>query len=152
MHRLKTQGPELELLQSLSLQPMVGSSLRILPLPTELWTVSANGFVYPLRKPALTIKEEWDDMLEYSKRYLNLVQEVIWWKLFCAADAKKYVNVSAVIELLFWLPIANGRVERVFSQLKMIKNNRHTCLHENTLNQPLRINVEGPNVDWNCGT
>ena len=29
-----------------------------------------------------------------------------------------------VIELLFCLLIANGRVERVFSQLRMIKNNR----------------------------
>ena len=34
--------------------------------------------------------EEWKDMVDYSKRYLNLVQEpyqVIWWKLFNASSA-----------------------------------------------------------------
>ena len=56
---------------------------------------------------------------------LNLVQQdykVVWWKLFNAVDAKKWSNVLAVIELLFYLPIANGRVERVFSLMKLIKN------------------------------
>ncbi len=56
-----------------------------------------------------------------------------------------------IIELLFCLLIANGRVERVFSQLKLIKNSRRTCLGENTLDQLLRINVEGPPLaDWDA--
>ena len=48
-------------------------------------------------------------MLEYSKQYLNLVQEdykILWWKLFNCSDAKKWSNVLAVVELLFCLPIA----------------------------------------------
>ena len=112
-------------------------------------------FCVPLEKANIDlslIQEEWDDMLEYSKRYLNLVQEdykVIWWKLFNSMDTKKWTNVLAIVELLFCLPVANGRVERVFSQLKLIKNNRRTCLREDTLDQLLRINVEGPPLsDW----
>ena len=53
---------------------------------------------------------------------------------FCAAahervnaiDSKKWSNLLAVVELLFCLPIANGRVERVFSLLKLIKDNQRT--------------------------
>ena len=79
--------------------------------------------------------------------------KIVWWKLYNAVDAKKWSNVLAIIELLFCLPIANGRVERVFSQLKLIKNSRRTCLGEDTLDQLLRIdiNVEGPPLaDWDA--
>ena len=43
-------------------------------------------------------------------------------------------NVLAITELLFCLPMANGRLER---QLKLIKNDRGTCLKEDTLDQLL---------------
>ena len=57
----------------------------------------------------------------------------------------------AIIELLFCLPMANGRLERVFSQLKLIKNDRRTCLKEDTLDQLVRINVEGPPLsNWDA--
>ena len=47
--------------------------------------------------------------------------------------------------------MANGRVERVFSLLKLIKNNRRTCLKEDTLDHLLRINAEGPSlIDWDA--
>ena len=49
-----------------------------------------------------------------------------------------------MIELLFCLPVSNGHLERVFSQIKLIKNNRRTCLNENTLDELVRINAEGP--------
>ena len=100
------------------------------------------------------VQEEWDDMVGYGKQYLNLVREdykVIWWKLFNAVDAKGWTNVLAIIELLFCLPMANGRLERVFSQLKLIKNDRRTCLKEDTLDQLVRINVEGPPLsNWDA--
>ncbi len=103
-------------------------------------------FRVPLEKATIDsslVQEEWDDMVEYAKKYLNLVQEdykIVWWKLYNAVDAKKWSNVLAIIELLFCLPIANGRVERVL-----------TCLGEDTLDQLLRINVEGPPLaDWNA--
>ena len=73
------------------------------------------------------VQEKWDDMVGYGKQYLNLVQEdykIIRWKLFNAVDAKGRTNVLAIIELLFSLPMANGRLERVFSRLKWAKNDR----------------------------
>ena len=98
------------------------------------------------------IQGEWDDMIDYAKRYLNLVQQdykVVWWKLYNSVDAKQWTNVLAVIELLFCLPISNGPLERMFSQLKLIKDNRRTCLGEDTLDQLIRINVETPPLVMN---
>ena len=45
-------------------------------------------------------------------------------------DSKQWCNVLAVIELLFCLPISNGHLESVFSQLKLINVNRRTYLCE----------------------
>ena len=93
------------------------------------------------------VQEEWDHMVEYGRTFLNLVQDdykINWWKLFNSVDASKWSNVLRVIELLFCLPVSNGHLERVFSQIKLIKNNRRTCLNENTLDELVRINVEGP--------
>ena len=63
------------------------------------------------------VQEEWDDVVDYARRYLNLVQDeykIVWWKLFNSFDSKKWSNVLAVVVLLFCLPLANGQVERVF--------------------------------------
>ena len=100
----------------------------------------------------ILVPEEWDDMLDYAKRYLNLVQDEYktnCWKLFNATDASNWTNVLKVVELIFTLPVSNGHLEKVFSQVKLIKTNNRTSLHENTLDQLIRINVEGPPlVDW----
>ena len=43
------------------------------------------------------VQEEWDDMVEYSTSYLNLVQDdykVIWWKLFNCPEMRKCVSIS----------------------------------------------------------
>ena len=72
-------------------------------------------------------------MVYYAKRYLNLVQvdhQILWWKLFNSVDARKWSNILMLVELLFCLPVSNGHVERVFSQLLMIKTERCTCLSE----------------------
>ena len=57
------------------------------------------------------------------------------------------------MELLFCLPVSNGHLERVFSQLKLInfKGERRTSLGEDRLDQLLRVNVEAPALSqWNA--
>ena len=93
------------------------------------------------------IQEEWEDIIDYAKRYLNLVQEkytTVWWKVFNAVDASKWQNILRVVEYLFCLPLTNGRLERLFSQLKLIKSDRRSSLGENRLDQLLRITVDAP--------
>ena len=63
-------------------------------------------------------------MVEYATGYLNLVQDgykAVWWKLFYCPDSKKWSNVLALVELLFCLPMANGRLERAFFHLNSSK-------------------------------
>ena len=44
-------------------------------------------FRVPLENPSVNlsaVREEWNDMVDYSKKYLNIVQldyKVIWWKI-----------------------------------------------------------------------
>ena len=47
------------------------------------------------------VQEEWDDMVDYGRKYLSVVQEdykVLWWKLFNAVDAGQWRNVLGVVE------------------------------------------------------
>ena len=93
------------------------------------------------------LQEEWNDIVDYDKRYLNIVQEdytIIWWKLFNSVDSKNWMNILGLVELLFCLPMSNGRIERLFSQLKLIKSDRRSCICEGRLDQLMRISVEGP--------
>ena len=131
-------------------------------LATYGWNRSDDGFAdiaidnlserfkVPLEKAEVDVsalQEEWMDMVRYAQQYLNLVQEsahTIWWKLFNSSLSKNWTNILSLIELLFCLPVSNGRVERVFSSLKHIKSNCRTCLSENRLDDLIRIAVEGP--------
>ena len=55
-----------------------------------------------------------------------------------AADASKWINILSLIEILFCLPVANGTVERMFSNLKT------NSLSEYRLDHLVRIAVDGP--------
>ena len=56
------------------------------------------------------------------------------------------MNILAVVELLFYLPMANGRVEREFSAMNIIKTNRRNCLGEDHLDDLMRIAIDGPQL------
>ena len=93
------------------------------------------------------LQGEWDEIVDYAKRYLNIATEEnssIWWKLFNSPTSKDWSNILGLVELLFSLPMSNGHLERVFSQLKIIKTNRRTGLGENRLDSLLRIVTTGP--------
>ena len=49
-----------------------------------------------------------------------------------------------MVELLFCFPMANGRLERVFSSLKLVKTNRRSLLGEDRLDHLVRIAVDVP--------
>lgn len=102
----------------------------------------------------LLVEDEWNDVVDYARRYLDIVRQGyknIWWKIFNSPDARKWANVLRVVELLFTLPVSNGRVERLFSQLKLVKTSNRSCLNEDTLDQLVRITIEGPPLSqWNA--
>ena len=57
-----------------------------------------------------------------------------------------------LVEMLFCLPMSNGHLERVFSQLKLIKTNRCNCLSEDRLDSLVRIATTSPPLaQWDAG-
>ena len=92
-------------------------------------------------------------------RYGGLCKEILEFcsrGLFCylvetvnAVDAKKWSNILALVELLFHLPMFNGKVERMFSVLKSIKTEKRTRLIEDNL--VMRISVDAPEMSaWDA--
>ena len=65
-------------------------------------------------------------------------------KLCGGNSAKKWSNVLSFVEVLFCLPMANGCVERIFSQLKLIKTERQSYLGIDRLDSLLRIATDAP--------
>ena len=116
----------------------------------------ASRFTVPLERAGIDVSalgDEWIDMVDYAKRYLNITQEngvTIWWKLFNSPSSKNWVNILSLIELVYCLPMSNGHVERIFSTLKLIKTERRSSLCEDYLDNILRIMVDGPPLsEWN---
>ncbi len=112
-------------------------------------------FQIPLQQAQINIsllEEEWDDMVDHARRYLDLVTQdnnVVWWKRFNGSNAKNWGNILGLVELLFCLPMSNGHVERVFSQLKVIKTDRRTGLGEDRLDNLLGVASTGPQLsEW----
>ena len=83
-------------------------------------------------------------MVEHAQRYLNVAEEdhqIVWFKLFNFSDSKKWTNILALVELLFCLPMASGRVEQTFS---VVKTNRRNYLREDHLDDLMCIAIDGP--------
>ena len=113
----------------------------------------SSHFREPLKAKGVNlsgIQDEIEEIVRYARKYLNLVKEgyqKIWYKLHIAPDVGKWRNILLISELLFSLPFSNGRIESMFSMLKVIKTDRRTSLDTPTLSDLLEIKMEGPTVD-----
>jgi len=93
--------------------------------------------------------DEIEDIVEYARTYLRIgcdSYKKIWYLLKTSPDSVKWPNIFLICELLFTLPFTTAKVERFFSTLKTIKNERRTSLSCITLNDLLEVNVEGPSL------
>lgn len=113
-------------------------------------------FVVPLENAHVNcslVQGEWDDMVDYAKSYLNLTGEdyrVTGWKLFNSPDPTRWSNILSVVELLFCIPVSNGHLERMFSQLKLIKTDRRSQLGEESMDNLLRKVETPPLEQWDA--
>jgi hypothetical protein len=109
----------------------------------------------PLSKAGLDcsfhdLLEQWHYLVEYTKRYLNPSQTPylrVWRRIFDSANRKKWNMVMILVEILFSIPISNAKVERLFSLMKRVKPDSRASLNESTLNNLIRICVEGPKFE-----
>ena len=81
-------------------------------------------------------------MVQYACQYISLLTlsyEGVWWRLY----ATEWANALALVELLFSLPVSNGTLERVFSQVNVIKSTKRTQLSNQTLDDLLIVSTAG---------
>ena len=98
-----------------------------------------------------SLQDEIEDAVGYARQYLSLESthyRRVWYNLHICPDASSWPNLLLLCELVFSLPFSNGRVEQIFSSLKIIKTTSRTSLSVNTLDDLLEIFVEGPPL--NC--
>lgn len=89
--------------------------------------------------------EEFREILLYATQFISLsttnYQEV-WWKIFQCPNAPDWSNILTLAQLLFTLPVSNGKLERVFSTLKNIKVEKRSCLSNEMLDDLLTLNTD----------
>ena len=84
-------------------------------------------------------------MISYAIQYIALAvldYKSIWWRVFHAPNCSEWANVLVLAELLFSLPVSNGKLERVFSLLGTIKLDKRTQLSNETLDDLLLFNLD----------
>ena len=112
----------------------------------------ATTFQEPLKAVGvslLILQDEITEVVEYARNYLSIETEEyrkVWYKLHVCPDANNWTNILILCELCFSLPFSNGSVERMFSTLKLVKTDRRTRLHHDTLSDLLEIQLEGPSL------
>ena len=68
--------------------------------------------------------------------------QAVWWRLFHSPNSSEWLNVLSLVKLLFSLPVSNGKLERNFSQVNIIKHHKRSCLSNDTLNDLLILNID----------
>ena len=113
--------------------------------PLEVLDRLVEHFSISLRKADVYTAEihgEFESALQYACQYISsstMEYRTVWWHLFHAPVASKWLNLLALVELLFSLPTSNGVVERVFSQVNEIKTKKRCSLSNESLDNLLTI-------------
>ena len=87
----------------------------------------ATHFRLPLEVKGVslaTLQDEIEEAVEYTRTYLDINRtgyRKVWYKLYSCPDAQNWSNILSLCELSFSLPFSNGRVEQIFSTLKVVK-------------------------------
>uniref|UniRef100_A0A1X7UFM9 HAT C-terminal dimerisation domain-containing protein n=1 Tax=Amphimedon queenslandica TaxID=400682 RepID=A0A1X7UFM9_AMPQE len=66
----------------------------------------------------------------------------IWWRLYHSPNTSDWSNILQLAHLLFTLPVPNGKLERIFSTLKLIKVDRRSSLGNSVLDDLLALNTD----------
>ena len=73
-----------------------------------------------------------------------------FWKHILDTDddfSFSYPTITLLVKIALLIPLSNAHVERIFSQMKLIKNNLRNKMHLNTLDDHLMILLNGPKIE-----
>ena len=105
-------------------------------------------FTIPLQGAGVDTDEvvkEFREMISYASQYIALSlldYHSVWWRLFHAPSSSEWPNILVLAELLFSLPASNGKLERVFSLLGIIKVDKRSRLSNEILDDLLLLNCD----------
>ena len=113
-------------------------------------------FRVPLEGASIDIErlpEEFHELLLHATQFISLSTmgyQAVWWRLFHAPNATEWCNCLILARLLLTLPVSNGKLERIFSTLKVIKVDKRSLLGNDTLDDLLVLNTDRiPLKDFN---
>ncbi len=116
----------------------------------------SERFRTPLEAAGAQIDEihaEYEGILQYAIQYISLSTldyRAVWWRLFHAPAASEWASALTLAELLLSLPASNGKLERVFSQVNVIKSNKRSLLSNEAIDDLLMVTTDGvPLKDFN---
>ena len=90
------------------------------------------------------IKPEFAAMIEYATEFVaisSLHYQSVWWRMFHAPNSSDWTNALKLAEILFSLPVSNGKVERVFSTASTIKVDKRSRMSSRSLDDLLLLNT-----------
>ena len=108
-----------------------------------------SHFIIPLEGAGIDcsrIPEEFKHVMLYATEFISLSTleyRSVWWRLFNSPSASEWSNALALVELLLSLPASNGKIERSFSQMNVIKTNKQSLLSNDTLDDLLLVAIDG---------
>ena len=112
-------------------------------------TKLVNGEFYEIVEKGKLI-EEWNSLKFYLQSYKNIeINFVEFWKNILDTDNNfsfNYPNSTIIIKVALLIPFSNAHVERIFSEMKLIKNKLRNQMQINTLNNHLMILLNGPDT------
>ena len=115
----------------------------------ESFAVALKGAQADLSK----IKAEFEILVSYAVQFISLSTldyRAVWWRIFHAPSAGEWSNALVLIELLFSLPSSNGKLERAFSLMKVIKTDKRSVLSNESLDDLLMVSISGPPLKEFC--
>lgn len=108
-----------------------------------------SRFTIPLQGSGIDctrIHEEFELMMQYAVDFISLSTleyRCVWWRLFNSPSSSEWSNALGLAELLLSLPASNGKLERIFSQMNVIKTSKRSQMSNDTLDDLLLLTGDG---------
>lgn len=90
------------------------------------------------------IQEEFKIMAQYAVQFVSLSTleyHSVWWRLFHSPSSSEWSNVLGLVTLLLSLPASNGKLERAFSQMNIIKTSKRSKMTNDSLDDLLLLTL-----------
>ena len=104
-------------------------------------------FTIPLEGASIDctkIQEEFKVMAQYAVQFVSLSTleyRSVWWRLFHSPSSSEWLNVLGLVTLLLSLPASNGKLERAFSQMNIIKTSKRSLMSNDSLDHLLLLTL-----------